>query len=196
MYIYIYIYIWILIFGLHIRVHRHTRIYFLQAHMKILDKQYTYQNVSIIFHTKYRETYTLKWQTYQSWISSLYIYIYIFWYRWQERDKLWNWYSWLFWNHIGRKLPESLQWLHNERKGVPNHQPHDCSLNRLFRRRSKKASKLRVTGIYVGNSPVTGDFPYKGLVTRIMFPFNDIIVYPHYQVIATQIKIKYTYIAR
>ena len=40
-----------------------------------------------------------------------------------------------------------------------NHQPHDCSLNRLFRCRSKKRSKLRVTGLCVGNSPVTGEFP-------------------------------------
>ena len=38
-------------------------------------------------------------------------------------------------------------------------QPHDCLLNRLFRRRSKKASKLRVTGLCVGNSPGTGEFP-------------------------------------
>ena len=29
----------------------------------------------------------------------------------------------------------------------------------LFRRRSKKTSKLRVTGLCEGNSPVTGDFP-------------------------------------
>ena len=28
-----------------------------------------------------------------------------------------------------------------------NHQPHDCLFNRLFRRRSKKTSKLRVTGL-------------------------------------------------
>ena len=39
------------------------------------------------------------------------------------------------------------------------HQPHDCWLNRLFRRRSKKTSKLGVTGLRVGNSPVTGEFP-------------------------------------
>ena len=32
-------------------------------------------------------------------------------------------------------------------------------LNRLFMLRSKKASKLRVTGLCVGNSPVTGEFP-------------------------------------
>ena len=40
-----------------------------------------------------------------------------------------------------------------------NHQPHDCLLNRLFRCRSKKTSKLRVTGLCVGNSPVTGESP-------------------------------------
>ena len=31
--------------------------------------------------------------------------------------------------------------------------------NRLFRRRSKKTSKLRVNGLCVGNSPGTGEFP-------------------------------------
>ena len=45
------------------------------------------------------------------------------------------------------------------RDGVSNHQPHDCLLNGLFRRRSKKTSKLRVTGLFEGNSPVTGEFP-------------------------------------
>ena len=53
----------------------------------------------------------------------------------------------------------ALQWRHNERDGVPNHQPHDCLLNRLFRRKSKKTSKLRVTGLCAGNSPLTGEFP-------------------------------------
>ena len=52
----------------------------------------------------------------------------------------------------------SLRWRHNERDSVSNHQPHDCLLNRLFRRRSKKTSKLRVTGLCVGNSPGTGEF--------------------------------------
>ena len=54
---------------------------------------------------------------------------------------------------------KSLRWRHNGRDGVSNHQPHDCLLNRLFRRRSKKTSKLRVTGLCAGNSPVTGEFP-------------------------------------
>ena len=52
-----------------------------------------------------------------------------------------------------------LQWRHNERDGVSNHQPRDCLLNHLFRRKSKKTSKLHVTGLCEGNSPGTGEFP-------------------------------------
>ena len=40
-----------------------------------------------------------------------------------------------------------------------NNQSHDCLLNRLLRRRSKKTSKLRVAGLCAGNSPVTAEFP-------------------------------------
>ena len=53
----------------------------------------------------------------------------------------------------------TLQWRHNGRDSVSNHQPHDCLPNRLFRRRSKKTSKLLVTGLCAGNSPRTGEFP-------------------------------------
>ena len=53
----------------------------------------------------------------------------------------------------------TLQWRHNGRDGVSNHQPRDCLFNRLYRRRSRKTSKLRVTGLCEGNSPVTGEFP-------------------------------------
>ena len=53
----------------------------------------------------------------------------------------------------------SLQWRHNGHDSVSNHQPYDCLLNRLFRRKSKKTSKLRVTGLCAGNSPWTGEFP-------------------------------------
>ena len=42
---------------------------------------------------------------------------------------------------------------------VSNHQPPECLLSRLIRRRSKKTSKLRVTGLSAGNSPETGEFP-------------------------------------
>ena len=53
----------------------------------------------------------------------------------------------------------TLQWRHNERDGVSNHQPNDCLLKNLFGRRSKKTPKLRNTGPCVGNSPVSGEFP-------------------------------------
>ena len=53
----------------------------------------------------------------------------------------------------------TLLWRQNGRGSVSNHQPHDCLLNRLFRRRSKKTSKLRVTGLCARNSPGTGEFP-------------------------------------
>ena len=60
----------------------------------------------------------------------------------------------------GNPLVDSaLRWRHNGGDSVSNHQPHDCLLNRLFRRRSKKTSKLRVTGLCAGNSPGTGEFP-------------------------------------
>ena len=53
----------------------------------------------------------------------------------------------------------SLLWRHNGHDSVSNHQPHTCLLNRLFRRRSKKTSTLRVTGLCAGTSPGTGEFP-------------------------------------
>ena len=53
----------------------------------------------------------------------------------------------------------TLHWRHNGHDSVSNHQPQDCLINCLFRRRSKKISKLRVTGLCAGNSPKTGEFP-------------------------------------
>ena len=70
----------------------------------------------------------------------------------------------------------ALQWRHDERDSVSIHLHHDCLLIRLFRRRSKKTSKLCVTGLCAGNSPVTGEFPAQGPVTRKMFPFGDVIM--------------------
>ena len=98
---------------------------------------------------------------------------------------------------------DTLRWRHNDHEGVSNYQPHGFLLNRLFRRRSKKTSKLRVTGLCAGNSPGTGEFPaqrasdgprwiprtkgqwrgkcshlmtsheYRGL---LMFPFDNVIM--------------------
>ena len=53
----------------------------------------------------------------------------------------------------------TLLWHHNGRDGVSNHQPRNCLLNHSFRGRSKKTSKLCITGLRVGNSPVTGESP-------------------------------------
>ena len=68
-----------------------------------------------------------------------------------------------------QSLPQKIHpllWRHNGRDCVSNHQPHDCLLNRLFRRRSKKTPKLRVTGLCAGgggggggDSPVAAEFP-------------------------------------
>ena len=71
-------------------------------------------------------------------------------------------------------------WRYNGRRGVSNHQLFDCLLNRLFRRRSKKTSKLRVIGLCEGNSPVTGEFPAQSPVTRKMFPFDDVTMIRKY----------------
>ena len=54
---------------------------------------------------------------------------------------------------------DSLQWRHNEHSSISNHWHLHCLLNCCFRCRSKKTSKLYVTGLCVGNSPVTGEFP-------------------------------------
>ena len=58
-----------------------------------------------------------------------------------------------------RVIETTLQWRHNGCDNASNHQPCDCLLNRLFRRRSKKTSNLRATGLCAGNSPGTGEFP-------------------------------------
>ena len=74
------------------------------------------------------------------------------------------WLGYCFITHVSCWLlyvsvEASLPWRHNGRDSVSNHQCHHCLLNRLFRHRSKKTSKLCVTGLCVGNSPGTGEFP-------------------------------------
>ena len=53
--------------------------------------------------------------------------------------------------------PATLQWRHNEHDGVSSPRRLHCLLNRLFRRRSKKTPRLRVSGLCEGNSPVAGE---------------------------------------
>ena len=82
----------------------------------------------------------------------------------------------VYWRHMCDIRSQSLRWRHNGRDSLSNHQPHDCLLNRLFRRRSKKisnsASLAFVWGIHRG--PVNS--PHKWPVTRKMFPFDDVIM--------------------
>ena len=80
----------------------------------------------------------------------------------------------------------TLQWRHNGRDSISNHQPHDCLLSRLFRRRSKKTSKFRVTGLCAGILPGTGEFPAQWPVTRKMFPFHDVIMKWQYLTVDAQ----------
>ena len=79
---------------------------------------------------------------------------------------------------------QTLHWRHTERNGVSNHQPHECLLNRLFRHRCKKTSKLCVTGLCEGNSPMTGEFPAQKVSIwwrhnegRVMWSLDIIHVY-------------------
>ena len=90
-----------------------------------------------------------------------------------------------------------LRWRHNDHAGVLTHQPHGCLLNRLFRRKSKKTSKLRVTGLCVGNSPGTGEFPaqmasyaenvsiwwrhHPSNAGRVSWNFIDMVIYKHWK---------------
>ena len=75
---------------------------------------------------------------------------------------------------LNQKFPHPLPWRHNEHDDASN---HDCLLNRLFRRRSRKTSKLCVTGLCEGNSTVWPvNSPRKWPVTRKMFPFDDVIM--------------------
>ena len=78
-------------------------------------------------------------------------------------------------NVVEASLKQTLQWCHNERDGVSNHRSLDHLLNRLFRRRSKKTSKLRVSGLCEGNPPMTGGFPSQRVGDAKMFPFDDVI---------------------
>ena len=68
-----------------------------------------------------------------------------------------------------------LQWRRNGHDGVSNHRRLDCLPNRLFRRRSK-TPKLHVTGLCVGNSLVTGEFPAQRASNAKKFPFDNAIM--------------------
>ena len=69
-----------------------------------------------------------------------------------------------------------LQWHHNGCNGGPNHRCLDCWFSHLFRRKSKKTSKLRITDLCRGIHWWPVDSPHKGSVMWKMFPFDDVIM--------------------
>ena len=77
----------------------------------------------------------------------------------------------------------TLPWRHNGRDGVSNHRHLHSLLNCLFRRSSKKTSKLRVTGLCEGNSPVTGEFPTQKASNAETVSFDDVIMRTTFQML-------------
>ena len=78
----------------------------------------------------------------------------------------------------------SLRWRHNENDCVSNHQPHHCLLNRFIGCRSKKISKLRVTGLCAGNSTGTGEFPAQRAsdAENVSIWLRHHVIYKDYQI--------------
>ena len=80
----------------------------------------------------------------------------------------------------------TLQWRHNGRYGVSNHQPNDCLLKIYSvadqRKHQSSASLAFVWGIHLW--PVNS--PHKWPVTQKMFPFDDVIMIMHVGGVAAQ----------
>ena len=72
----------------------------------------------------------------------------------------------------------SSQRRHNGRDGVSNHQPHNCLLNRLFRRRSKKKNQSSASLAFVQGIHRWRGIPHtNGHWRRKVFPFDDVIIH-------------------
>ena len=99
--------------------------------------------------------------------------------------------------HTGNIRQVILQWRHNEPYDISNHQHIDCLLKRLFWGTSKKTSKLRVTGLYKGNPPVTGGFPSQRASNPKNISFDDVIIYHPFiwLVLSFQLKLFNTYLS-
>ena len=70
-----------------------------------------------------------------------------------------------------------LQWRHNGRDGVSNHQPHECLLSRLFNAQIKENIKaMRHSPCVRGIQRWSLNSPHKEPVPREMFPFDDVIM--------------------
>ena len=111
----------------------------------------------------------------------------------QGFEEIWRWRNINF-NcsnaEIYQRNRQILQWCYNKRDGVSNHRRPVCLLNRLFR--PKKILKLWVTGLCVGNPPVTGGFPSQTAsnaeIVSIWWRHHDLLasmkhIYPHRHVV-------------
>ena len=77
---------------------------------------------------------------------------------------------------------DNITWRHNEAIAYQVTGISIFLLNRLFRRKSKKTSKLSVTCLCEGESPVTDEFPAQRPVTRKMLPSEDVIMIKWFEV--------------
>ena len=90
----------------------------------------------------------LCWKLYNNCLMEMAIIIYLYYplkYCSSHQDKRLNYFDWTWWR--------------NGHDGISNHRHLKCLLRRLFRHRSKKTSKLCVTGLCEGNSLLTSEFP-------------------------------------
>ena len=92
--------------------------------------------------------------------------------RYKVRDEIT--YSFSNFNGCTVEVSESLQWRHNGRDGVSNHQPHHFLLNCLFKAQIKEKIKAPRHWPLCHRWPVNS--PHKWPVTRERFPFDDAIV--------------------
>ena len=72
------------------------------------------------------------------------------------------------------KWSDTLQWRHNERDGVSNHQPRDSLLYSGAGQRKHQSSASLVFVWGIPRWPVNS--PHKRPVTRKMFPFDNVIM--------------------
>ena len=82
--------------------------------------------------------------------------------------------GYLSWHVPDKIIGITLQWYHNERRGVSNHRFLDGLLNLLLRLTSQKTSKPALPGHCGGIHRWPVDSPHKGLVSRKSFPWHDV----------------------
>ena len=116
----------------------HYFLFFMKGDSHVSGKWYSHSNYSLTVFIEYLNSNTTKWMQPRNTYIDLIIMSLNFLIMGSPYNSIPYWYG---------------------RGSVPNHQPQHCLLNRSFRRRLKKTSKLRVTGLCAGNSPGTGEFP-------------------------------------